>query len=104
MSPLGFEWLNFLGRYNFSLPEAVREGDFRPLRTPGPQCQSVHRGSFATWRRLREPHRRIAQAQVARRAIAHGLACPHEDIFECSNFASVVAARLTRSSNYFAPH
>ncbi|MGW4472485.1 Tn3 family transposase [Nonomuraea sp. NPDC004354] len=35
LSPLGFEWLNFLGRYNFSLPEAVREGNFRPLRTPG---------------------------------------------------------------------
>ncbi|MFI7690073.1 transposase [Nonomuraea sp. NPDC049655] len=35
LSPLGYEWLNFLGRYNFSLPEAVREGNFRPLRTPG---------------------------------------------------------------------
>lgn len=32
---VGFEWLNFLGHYNFSLPEAVREGNFRPLRTPG---------------------------------------------------------------------
>lgn len=37
LSPLGFEWLNFLGRYNFSLPEAVRDGNFRPLRTPGQQ-------------------------------------------------------------------
>ncbi|MEU7749343.1 Tn3 family transposase [Nonomuraea sp. NPDC049158] len=37
LSPLGFEWLNFLGRYNFSLPEAVREGNFRPLRAPGQQ-------------------------------------------------------------------
>ncbi|MEV4251334.1 Tn3 family transposase, partial [Streptosporangium canum] len=37
LSPLGFEWLNFLGRYNFSLPDAVRQGNCRPLRTPGQQ-------------------------------------------------------------------
>ncbi|GAA1626641.1 hypothetical protein GCM10009733_024220 [Nonomuraea maheshkhaliensis] len=35
LPPLGFEWLNFLGRYDFSLPETVREGNFRPLRIPG---------------------------------------------------------------------
>ncbi|MER5322954.1 Tn3 family transposase [Streptosporangium roseum] len=39
LSPLGFEWLNFLGRYNFSLPAGVREGNFRPLRIPGPGQQ-----------------------------------------------------------------
>jgi TnpA family transposase len=34
LSPLGFEHLRFLGRYNFSLPEPVRNGQLRPLRTP----------------------------------------------------------------------
>ena len=49
-------------------------------------------------RKLTELDRRIAQAQAARTAIAHGLACPHEDIFGCSNFAGVVTARLAGSS------
>ena len=49
-------------------------------------------------RKLTELDQRIAQAQVARTAIAHGLACPHEDIFECGNFASGVAAFLAGSS------
>lgn len=49
-------------------------------------------------RKLTELDQRIAQAQVARTAIAHGLACPHKDIFECSNFASGVAALLAGSS------
>jgi len=34
LSPLGFDHLRFLGRYNFSLPEPVRNGQLRPLRTP----------------------------------------------------------------------
>src|SRR6266704_2465804 len=38
-------------------------------------------------RKLTELDRRIAQAQAARTAIAHALACPHEDVFECPNFA-----------------
>ncbi|MFI7455650.1 MerR family transcriptional regulator [Nonomuraea sp. NPDC049714] len=49
-------------------------------------------------RKLAELDQRIAQAQVARTAIAHGLVCPHEDIFECSKFASGVAALLAGSS------
>src|SRR3954468_21476886 len=49
-------------------------------------------------RKLSELDQRIAQAQVARTAIAHGLACPHKDIFECSNFATGVAALLAGSS------
>jgi DNA-binding transcriptional MerR regulator len=49
-------------------------------------------------RKLAELDRRIAQAQVARTAIAHGLACPHEDIFECANFARGIAAFLAGSS------
>lgn len=49
-------------------------------------------------RKLTELDQRIAQAQAARTAIAHALACPHEDIHECPNFGSVVAARLAGSS------
>lgn len=49
-------------------------------------------------RKLAELDRRIAQAQAARTAIAHGLACPRTDILECSNFADVVTARLAGSS------
>ncbi|MGJ6966760.1 MerR family transcriptional regulator [Streptosporangium sp. G11] len=49
-------------------------------------------------RKLTELDQRIAQAQAARTAIAHGLACPHQDLFECSNFADVITARLTGSS------
>ena len=49
-------------------------------------------------RKLTELDERIAQAQAARTAVAHTLACPHEDIFDCPNFTSVVAARLAGSS------
>jgi DNA-binding transcriptional MerR regulator len=45
-------------------------------------------------RKLAELDQRIAQTQAARTAIAHGLACSHEDILECPNFAVVVTARL----------
>ncbi|GAA4514469.1 MerR family transcriptional regulator [Actinoallomurus oryzae] len=49
-------------------------------------------------RKLTELDQRIAQAQAARTAIAHGLACPHENISECPNFARGVAAILAGSS------
>jgi DNA-binding transcriptional MerR regulator len=46
-------------------------------------------------RKVTELDQRIAQAQVARAALAHAaVSCPHEDILQCPNFASVVAARL----------
>jgi TnpA family transposase len=32
LSPLVFEHINVLGRYSFSLPEAVSRGELRPLR------------------------------------------------------------------------
>jgi len=34
LSPLGYEHLNFLGRYTFALPEALQRGGYRPLRAP----------------------------------------------------------------------
>jgi DNA-binding transcriptional MerR regulator len=46
-------------------------------------------------RKLAELDDQIAKALTAREAILHALRCPHEDILECPNFASVVAARLT---------
>ena len=46
-------------------------------------------------RKLAELDDQIAKVQAARQAIDHALRCPHEDILECPNFASVIAARLT---------
>src|SRR6266567_4450211 len=34
LSPLVFEHINLLGRYAFSVPEAVTRGELRPLRNP----------------------------------------------------------------------
>lgn len=35
LSPLGFEHINMLGRYAFTLPEPIARGELRPLRDPG---------------------------------------------------------------------
>ena len=32
--PLGFKHINFLGRYSFTLPEGIANGQLRPLRNP----------------------------------------------------------------------
>lgn len=53
-----------------------------------------------TWRellrrKLVELDERIAQAQVARTAIEHGLACRHDDILDCPKSAEILAARLS---------
>jgi len=34
LSPLGYEHINLLGRYDFTLPESLRQGGMRPLRNP----------------------------------------------------------------------
>lgn len=34
LSPLGRSHLNILGRYQFNLPESVKNGSMRPLRDP----------------------------------------------------------------------
>mgnify|MGYP001392228445 CR=1 FL=1 len=34
LSPLQHEHINMLGRYSFSVPEAVSRGELRPLRNP----------------------------------------------------------------------
>ena len=45
-------------------------------------------------RKLAELDERIAEAQAARVAVEHALACPHEDILTCPNFQEVVRLRL----------
>ncbi|GAA0428799.1 hypothetical protein Acor_70950 [Acrocarpospora corrugata] len=63
-----------------------------------------------TWRelakrKLADLDERIAQAQAASTALAHALACPHEDIRTCPNFADIIAARLAGSPLHEAhPH
>jgi len=58
LSPLGFDHLNMLGRYNFSLPGIVRPGKLRPLRTEpldiGPQephTLRIHYAARLAWSR-----------------------------------------------------
>jgi hypothetical protein len=34
LSPISWRHINFLGRYDFSLPDAVANGGLRPLRKP----------------------------------------------------------------------
>src|SRR6516162_7772811 len=41
LSPLVFEHINLLGRYAFSLPEAVQRGELRPLRSPSDVAEEV---------------------------------------------------------------
>jgi TnpA family transposase len=41
LSPLVFEHINVLGRYAFSVPEAVTRGELRPLRNPANALEEV---------------------------------------------------------------
>jgi DNA-binding transcriptional MerR regulator len=76
----------------------LREAGFtlREIRT----LVMAHADDPAAWqelyrRKLAELDERISQAQIARTALAHGLACPHDDgVFACPNFAAAVSARL----------
>lgn len=52
------------------------------------QWREIHR------RKLAELDEQIAQTQMAREAISHGLECPYENPLECPNFVGLVAARL----------
>jgi DNA-binding transcriptional MerR regulator len=59
-----------------------------------PRSDDLHARRELHRRKLAELDERIAEAQAARTAIAHALACPHQDIHSCPNFAGVLAARL----------
>ena len=41
LSPLIHDHINLLGRYAFSLPEAVQRGELRPLRNPADSIEEV---------------------------------------------------------------
>jgi hypothetical protein len=45
-------------------------------------------------RKLAELDERIAEAQAARVAVEHALACPRDDVVTCPNFQEVVRLRL----------
>jgi len=44
--------------------------------------------------KLRELETRIAQAQGAKVLVQHALACPHRNLFTCSNFRAALEAHL----------
>lgn len=77
----------------FTLREIRTFAEARPPAGAGP----VVRRELQR-RKLAELDRRIARAQAARTAIAHALACPHEDILDCPTYASAAAARLAGAS------
>ena len=94
-------------RYPHSAVELV--GVILALREVGFALQQVrgllaHRSmALVDWResaqrKLTELDHRIAHAQAARTAIAHALACSHDDILQCPNFAGVIGAHLAGSS------
>ncbi|MFC3455823.1 MerR family transcriptional regulator [Amycolatopsis speibonae] len=69
-------------------PSAIeRVGEILLLQDVGFTLREPHR------RKLAELDRRLARIEAARTAIAHGLACPHEDIRTCPSFARVVETR-----------
>ncbi|HMF82322.1 MAG TPA: MerR family transcriptional regulator [Acidimicrobiia bacterium] len=76
----------FLADVGFTLAEI---GQLMEARSTSPR----------TWRdlarrKLAELDERIAEAQAARVAVEHAIACPHDDIITCPNFQDVVRRRL----------
>ena len=63
------------------------------------QLMAARSASPGAWRdlarrKLAELDERIAEAQTARVAVEHAIACPHDDIVTCPNFQAVVRDRL----------
>jgi DNA-binding transcriptional MerR regulator len=63
------------------------------------QLMAARSASPGSWRelarrKLAELDERIAEAQTARVAVEHAIACPHDDIVTCPNFQAVVRQRL----------
>jgi DNA-binding transcriptional MerR regulator len=54
------------------------------------RSRSPHSWRELARRKVAELDERIAEAQAARLAVEHALACPHEDIAACPNFQEVV--------------
>ena len=76
----------FLRDVGFTLDEIRR---LLAARARSPQAWRELAG-----RKLTELDERIAEAQAARVAVEHALACPHEDIVTCPKFEEVVRLRL----------
>ncbi|WUH97935.1 MerR family transcriptional regulator [Spirillospora sp. NBC_00431] len=70
--------------------------DLKTFIAASPPKADTRRGLLQ--RKLTELDAWIARAQTARNAVAHGLACPHEDIFDCPTFTAGVAAHLAGAS------
>ena len=69
--------------------------------------RSEHAGDWQELgqRKLAELDERIARAQTARTAVAHAMACPHDDMRSCPTFAGLLAARLAGTPLHEAhPH
>ena len=67
------------------------------------QLTAARSASPRSWRELArrkvsELDDRIAEAQIARVAVEHAIACPHDDIVTCPNFQAVVRRRLDGQS------
>ena len=76
----------FLADVGFTLAEIER---LMAARSTSPQSwRDLAR------RKLVELDERIAEAQAARVAVEHALACPYEDIVRCPNFQEIVRLRL----------
>jgi len=63
------------------------------------RLMAARSGSPRSWRdlaqrKLAELEDRITQAEAARVAVEHALACPHDDVVACPNFQEVVRRRL----------
>ncbi|RKS72275.1 DNA-binding transcriptional MerR regulator [Actinomadura pelletieri DSM 43383] len=71
-------------------------GDIRAFL--GPHAPAADGWRDLARRKLTELDEHIARAQTARTAVAHALACPHEDLFDCPTFAKVIAARAAGAS------
>ncbi|MFI0483920.1 MerR family transcriptional regulator [Actinomadura sp. 9N215] len=70
--------------------------DLKALLVPSPPSDECRQEILR--RKLTELDERIAQAQAARTAVAHGLSCPHANFLDCPNFTAGVAARLAGAS------
>lgn len=93
------------GQRRYPASDAGRIGVILLLRDAGftlaeqKEFMASHAAAPGDWqrlarRKLAELDEQIAKARTARDAIGHALRCPHQDILECPNFASLVAARL----------
>ncbi|TDV50929.1 MerR family transcriptional regulator [Actinophytocola oryzae] len=86
------------GHRRYADDAVTRVGQILLLQDAGYTLREI-RSFGAGWRelaarKLAELDGQIAKAQAARSAVAHSLACPHEDVRDCPKFVDLVTARL----------